>query len=55
MLKYSKIGIALAANKSDIYEKETINEQTGRSLANEINAVFKYTSAKSGQGVEVIK
>lgn len=33
---------------------EVVNEETGRTLANEFNAVFKYTSAKSGQGVEVI-
>ncbi len=33
---------------------EIVNEETGRELANEINAVFKFTSAKSGQGVEVI-
>jgi len=32
---------------------EMVNEETGRALANEINAIFKYTSAKSGQGVEV--
>jgi len=44
----------LAANKSDIYEMEVVNEETGRTFADEINAVFKNTSAKSGQGVEVL-
>jgi len=30
-----------------------VPEEFGRKLADEINATFKYTSAKSGQGVEV--
>ena len=36
-----------------MYEIEAVTEDSGRALANEINAVFKYTSAKTGQGVQV--
>ena len=47
-----KIVIALAANKSDLYEEEKVPEEEGRALANEIGALFASTSAKNQQGIE---
>jgi GTPase SAR1 family protein len=46
--------IALAANKSDMYENEEVEEKIGRQYAKEINAIFKYTSAKNANGIEVV-
>ena len=48
----SDIIIALAANKSDNYEFELVTLQEGKKLANEINAIFKSTSAMLSQGIE---
>ena len=45
--------IAIAANKSDMYEVEEVAESEGRDCAKEINAIFKYTSAKNNIGVQV--
>ena len=36
-----------------MYEVEEILEADGRECAKEINAIFKYTSAKNNIGVEV--
>ena len=47
-----KIVIALAANKSDLYEEEKVPEEEGRKLATEIGALFASTSAKNQQGIE---
>jgi len=44
--------IAIAANKADMYDLEEIEESVGRNFAKEINAVFKYTSAKNASGIE---
>jgi hypothetical protein len=50
----SSIVLAIAANKSDLYENEDIvPEQVGKSFAKEVNALFLETSAKSAAGVEV--
>ena len=43
--------IALAANKSDLYEEEEISEKQGKDYANEIGAIFKSTSALTGVGI----
>jgi hypothetical protein len=37
-----------------MYEVEEIEESIGRECAKEINAIFKYTSAKNNIGLEVI-
>lgn len=42
----------IAANKSDLYETEEVDEQMGRAFAKEINAIFRLTSAKNSSGVE---
>lgn len=47
-----KIIIALAANKSDLYESEKVEESAGREFAKEIGAMFKLTSAKNMSGIE---
>jgi hypothetical protein len=41
-------------NKSDMWEYEDIDEQTGKDFANEIGALFFRTSAKNGTGIDVI-
>ena len=37
-----------------MYEIEEIEESIGRDCAKEINAIFKYTSAKNNIGIEVL-
>ena len=46
------IVIGLAANKSDLFDKEQVPEGDARNYASEIGAVFKLTSACSGTGIE---
>ena len=42
---------ALVGNKSDLYEKEEVNEIDAQKYADEINAIFKTTSALSDVGI----
>ncbi len=49
----SFIVIAVAANKSDKYEIEEVEEKIGRKFAKGINAIFKYSSAKKSHGIDV--
>jgi hypothetical protein len=35
-----------------MYDVEEVDESEGRNFAREINAVFKYTSAKNASGIE---
>lgn len=44
--------IAVAANKSDLYEQEKVDEGAGRDFASSIDAIFKPTSAKNTNGIE---
>ena len=46
------IVIGLAANKSDLFDKEQVPEADARSFAAEIGAVFKLTSACTATGIE---
>ena len=46
-----KIAIAIAANKSDLYEKEQVEDDEGQQLAKEIGAIFQRTSAKDSTGI----
>ena len=48
----SDIILALAANKSDIYEQEVVSLKEGKELAQEINAIFKSTSAMLAHGID---
>ena len=43
--------LALAGNKSDLYEMEKVTLDEGKALAKEINAIFKSTSAMLSHGV----
>ena len=44
--------LGLIGNKSDLYlENEEVSEEDARNYANEINAVFKLTSALNGSGI----
>lgn len=47
-----KIVVALAANKSDLYEAEEVDEESGRAFAKELGAIFKLTSCKNQTGIE---
>jgi hypothetical protein len=42
----------LAANKSDLFDKERVSEERARKFAEEIGATFKLTSACTSAGVE---
>ena len=42
----------MAANKSDLFDKEQVPEAEARSYAQEIGAVFKLTSACTATGIE---
>ena len=48
----SDIILAIAANKSDLYENEVVSLKEGKDLSQEINAIFKSTSAMLSHGVE---
>ena len=48
----SDIILAVAANKSDNYEFEVVSLKEGKDLAQEINAIFKSTSAMLSHGIE---
>ena len=43
--------IGIAANKSDLFDKEQISEEEGVEFANSLDAVFKLTSAFKGSGI----
>ena len=43
--------LAIAANKSDLIEQETVDEEEARNFAKELNAIFISTSAKSSEGI----
>ena len=42
--------MAVAANKSDMYEYEEVGEKEGMAFAKEINAIFQSTTAKDKNG-----
>jgi len=42
--------LAIAANKSDMYEFEEVPEEEGMALAKQINAIFQSTTAKDKNG-----
>ena len=47
-----KIVLAVAGNKSDLYENEAVKEADGRDFAKSIGAIFRLTSCKNKEGVE---
>ena len=48
----SDIILAIAGNKSDDYENEVVSLKEGKDLAQEINAIFKSTSAMLSHGID---
>ena len=44
--------VAIAANKSDLFEKEQVPESEARAFAKEIGAIFRLTSAYTAAGIE---
>ena len=44
--------IAIAANKSDLYEIEQVNEEEARNFAKSVGAIFFTTSAMNSSGIE---
>ena len=44
--------LALAANKSDMYENELVDLKEGKELARQLNAIFKSTSALNSKGID---
>ena len=46
--------IFVLGNKSDLYEREAINEEDARKYAEDINALYKLVSAQTGEGIEDI-
>ena len=51
---FSYIVIALAGNKSDLYESEKVREEEGAKVAKKIGAIFKYTSACTGTNINLL-
>ena len=47
---YNIIVLAVVANKDDLYEHQEVQENEGRDLAKELNAIFQKTSAKETSG-----
>ena len=43
--------LGLVANKYDLYNSQQVSKEEGMELANEIGAIFQFTSAKSGEGI----
>ena len=43
---------ALVANKCDLYEIESVSNEEGNNLADNIHAIFQKTSAKWGMGID---
>ena len=44
--------VAVVGNKSDCYEQEEVKEEDAREFATSIQAIFKLTSAKTGDNIE---
>jgi len=46
------IVLAIAGNKDDMYADEEVDENEVKNFADELNAIFQKTSAKSSNGIE---
>ena len=46
--------LAIAANKSDLYDKEQVDENEAKAYADKIGAIFKSTSALSNTGIDTL-
>jgi small GTP-binding protein len=45
---------AVCANKNDLYDMATVKTEDGKKFADEINAIFQNTSAKSDTGINIL-
>ncbi|KAL4438908.1 hypothetical protein ABPG74_016628 [Tetrahymena malaccensis] len=48
----ANITIAVVGNKVDLIEREEVKYDDAKSYANQLNAIFQYTSAKENQNIE---
>ncbi len=48
-----KLVIAICGNKSDLFEHEEVDESEARGFAKSINAIYRTTSAKNHNGIDV--
>ena len=46
--------IAIAANKSDLYEERVVEDQEGEDFASSVGAIFASTSAKNDSGITAL-
>ena len=46
--------IAIAANKSDLFDEMKVTNEVGEALAKEKNAIFQSTSAKNDKGIKTL-
>ena len=46
--------LAIAANKSDLYEEKKVENEKGEAFAQEIGAIFVSTSAKNDSGIQAL-
>ena len=47
----NSIVLGIAGNKSDLYEKEEVNEEDAREFSNSIDAIFNLTTAKNNEAI----
>ena len=48
----NKFVMGLAGNKKDLFLEESVSEEEGKKKAEELGAIFKLTSAKTGYGIK---
>ena len=53
-IENKNVVIAVAANKSDLYEKKEVSNEEGKGFAYEIGAIFGITSAKTNTGIQAL-
>ena len=53
-IENKNVVIAVAANKSDLYEKRQVSNEEGEKFAYEIGAIFGITSAKTNTGIQAL-
>ena len=46
--------LAIAANKSDLYQEKQVDNEKGEEFANQIGAIFASTSAKNDSGIQAL-
>lgn len=53
-IKDDKMIVAIAANKSDLYEEKQVANEDGEAFAKEVGAIFVSTSAKNDSGIRAL-